>query len=186
MALRVRLLYKQLVIKSITSCTSGRILVQDLQSRLRSVRVRCFLNPERVLGEPGAVLSLLKLLLSLPELGQVEGGDLLRFLNLLLVGLDLGLELVGKLRHLVLVLVVLILLETQFLDAPLRLLVGLEGLRGLALNSSQLNLHLANATLQLGHGVPASLGSSLIGLSQPILELVDLNLQSPLALLHSS
>ena len=41
------------------------------------------------LGEPGAVLRLLQLLLSLPELGQVQGGDLLGLLDLLLVGLDL-------------------------------------------------------------------------------------------------
>merc|ERR1712113_579274 len=104
MALRVRLLYKQLVIKSITSCTSGRIHVQDSQGRLRSVRVRCFLNSERVLGKPGALLSLLKLLLSLPELGQVEGGDLLSLLDLLLVSLDLLLQLGGQLGHPVLVL----------------------------------------------------------------------------------
>merc|ERR1719323_346291 len=120
------------------------------------------------------------------ELGLGHLGDLLGLLNLLLVGLDLSLQLVGELGHLVLVLVVLFLLELQLLDAPLRLLVALEGLGGLALDSSQLNLHLANATLQLGHGVPASLGSSLIGFSQPVLQLVDLNLQGSLALLHSS
>ena len=41
------------------------------------------------LSEPGTVLSLLQLLLGLPELGQVEGGDLLGLLDLLLVGLHL-------------------------------------------------------------------------------------------------
>ena len=59
------------------------------------------------LGQPGAILSLLKLLLGLPELGQVEGGDLLGLLDLLLVGLDLGLQLVGEVAHPVLVLLVL-------------------------------------------------------------------------------
>jgi hypothetical protein len=34
--------------------------------------------------------------LSLPELGQVEGGDLLRLLNLLLVAPDLPLQLVNQ------------------------------------------------------------------------------------------
>merc|ERR1719323_2610974 len=118
------------------------------------------------------------------ELGLGHLGPLLGLLNLLLVGLDLSLQLVGELGHLVLVLVVLFLLELQLLDAPLRLLVALEGLGGLALDSSKLNLHLANATLQLGHGVPATLGSSVIGLSQPGLQLLDLGIQGPLALLH--
>ena len=44
------------------------------------------------LGEPGAVLGLLQLLLGLPELGQVEGGDLLGLLDLLLVALNLRWE----------------------------------------------------------------------------------------------
>ena len=48
------------------------------------------------LSEPGTVLGLLQLLLGLPELGQVEGGDLLRLLDLLLVGLDLGLQLASQ------------------------------------------------------------------------------------------
>ena len=34
--------------------------------------------------------------LGLPELGQVEGGDLLRLLDLLLVGADLALQLVNQ------------------------------------------------------------------------------------------
>ena len=43
------------------------------------------------LGDPGALLCLLKLLLGFPELGQVERSNLLRLLDLLLVRLDLGL-----------------------------------------------------------------------------------------------
>jgi hypothetical protein len=43
----------------------------------------------------GTFLSLFKLLLSLPELGKVESGNLLSLLNLLLVSLDLLLKLVG-------------------------------------------------------------------------------------------
>merc|ERR1712011_64842 len=113
----------------------------------------------------GPVLSLLKLLLSLPELGEVKSSNLLSLLNLLLVGLDLCLELLGQFRHLVLVLVVLLLLELQFLDAPLRLLEGLVGIRCLALDTSQLNLHLPDARFQLGHGISATLSGCLIGLS---------------------
>ena len=52
-----------------------------------------------VLSQLGPLLGLFQLLLSLPELGQVEGGNLLCFLNLLLVCLDLLLQLGGQLRH---------------------------------------------------------------------------------------
>ena len=47
--------------------------------------------------------------MDLPELGEVERGDLLRLLDLLLVGLDLVLQLVHHLLHPLVVLVVLIL-----------------------------------------------------------------------------
>ena len=47
---------------------------------------------------------------NLPELGEVERGDLLRLLDLLLVGLDLVLQLVHHLLHPLVVLVVLVLL----------------------------------------------------------------------------
>ena len=55
------------------------------------------------------------------ELGQVEGGDLLGLLDLLLVGLDLLLQLAVQLGHPLLVLLVLLLLEGQLLDLPLGL-----------------------------------------------------------------
>ena len=51
--------------------------------------------------ELGSSLGLLQLLLGLSELGQVEGGDLLGLLDLLLVGLELHLELAGQLGLLV-------------------------------------------------------------------------------------
>ena len=47
------------------------------------------LKADLSLGEPGALLGLLKLLLGLPELGQVEGGDLLGLRDLLPVGFQL-------------------------------------------------------------------------------------------------
>merc|ERR1712098_749909 len=50
-------------------------------------------------GKLGSLLGFLKLLLGLAELSQVEGGNLLSLLNLLLVGLDLHLQLAGKLSH---------------------------------------------------------------------------------------
>merc|ERR1719210_1357008 len=140
-------------------------------------------NRQLSLSHLGAVFGLLQLLLSLPELGQVEGSNLLSLLDLLLVGLDLLLQLLGKFRHLVLVLLIFLLLELQLLNPPLRLLVSLGALRGPALNSSQLNLHLSDAALQLGHGCTATLHSHVIGLSQTVLQFIDLRLKSPLGLL---
>ena len=71
------------------------------------------------LGDPGALLCLLKLLLGFPELGQVERSNLLRLLDLLLVRLDLGLQLGGQLRHPVAVLLVLLQLEAKLLCSSL-------------------------------------------------------------------
>ena len=73
----------------------------------------------------GALLNLLQLLLCLPELGQVEGGDLLGLLDLLLVGLDLGLQLGGQVGHPVLVLLVLTGSEGELLALALSALVSL-------------------------------------------------------------
>merc|ERR1712038_691188 len=131
----------------------------------------------------GPFFSFLKFLLSLTELGQVEGSKLFSLLNLLLVGLDLSLELVGQLRHTVLVLVVFISLELKFLDVAFSLLEGLIGLRGLALNSSKFNLKLTNARLKLSHGIAATLGSKIIGFSKPLLKLSNLRFKSTLGLL---
>ena len=44
------------------------------------------------LGHAGALLALLQLLLGLAVLGQVQSSNLLSLLDLLLVGLDLGLQ----------------------------------------------------------------------------------------------
>merc|ERR1712156_352816 len=111
------------------------------------VVVHCNLNilerrVESVLSQPGPVLGLLQLLLSLAELGQVESSDLLGLLDLLLVGLDLLLELAGQVRHTVLVLPVLVVLELQFLDLALGLLVGLHVVPGAGLDIAQLDLQL--------------------------------------------
>merc|ERR1712058_90311 len=73
----------------------------------------------------GALLSFFKLLLSLAELGKVQGSNLLSFLNLLLVGLDLLLELAGKVGHSVLVLLILSLGKLELLDLALSSLEGL-------------------------------------------------------------
>ena len=62
-----------------------------------------------------------EVVLNLAVLGQVQGGDLLCLLNLLLVGLDLALELVNQSLHPLLVLLVLVDGVGKLLDTTLRL-----------------------------------------------------------------
>lgn len=64
-------------------------------------------------GEVCPLLGLLKLLLRLAELGKVQRSDLLRFLDLPLVRLDLLLELVDQVLHALVVLTVLVRLEAM-------------------------------------------------------------------------
>merc|ERR1719208_351743 len=137
---------------------------------------------ESILSHSGAILSLLQLLLSLAELGQVEGSNLLGFLNLLLVGLDLLLELGGQVRHAVLVLPILVILELELLDFTVGLLVRLHVLSSAGLDIAKLNLELTDASLQLGHGRLATTHGALIGVSKTVLEFSKLGLQSSLAL----
>merc|ERR1740123_2724305 len=134
------------------------------------------------LGQPGAILGLLQLLLGLPELSQVEGGDLLSLLNLLLVGLDLGLQLTSEVAHGHLVLLVLVVLEGELLDLALSLLVTLHVVGGAGLHAAQLNLKLPDAGLQLGHGGLSSLHRGLIGISKAVLHVGHGGLQGPLGL----
>merc|ERR1719322_2113417 len=137
---------------------------------------------ESILSHSGSVLGLLKLLLGLAELGQVEGSDLLSLLNLLLVGLDLRLELGGKVGHAVLVLSVLIILELEFLDLALSSLVRLHVLSSLGLDIAKLNLEFTDASLELGHGRLATTHGSVIGISKTVLKFSKLGLKSSLAL----
>merc|ERR1719208_442092 len=137
---------------------------------------------ESILSHSGAILSLLQLLLSLAELGQVEGSNLLGFLNLLLVGLDLLLELGGQVGHAVLVLPILVILELELLDFTVGLLVRLHVLSSAGLDIAKLNLELTDASLQLGHGRLATTHSALIGVSKTVLKFSKLGLKSSLAL----
>merc|ERR1712107_304299 len=103
-----------------------------------------------------SLLSLFKFLLGLAEFGKVKSSNLLSLINLLLVGLDLSLQLVGQVGHSVLVLL-LILRELELLDLALSSLVSLHGLRGASLHRSKLSLELTDSHFKLGHG---SLSSS--------------------------
>ena len=74
---------------------------------------------------------ILKLIISshLPILGKIESSDLLRLLDLLLVGLDLALQLLDNHLHPLVVLSVLLLPVRQLLDQPLRFPQVLMGIR---------------------------------------------------------
>merc|ERR1719445_1637520 len=121
-------------------------------------------------GELGSLLGLLKLLLSLAELGQVEGGDLLNLLDLLLVGLDLHLQLAGQLGHAVLVLLVLTLGEGELLCLALGSLVSLGGLASAGLGGGKLSLELTDLALELGHGGLAGLQGNILSIGETSLK----------------
>merc|ERR1739846_245299 len=102
--------------------------------------------------------------LDLAVLGEVEGGDLLSLLNLLLVGLDLALELVNQTLHALVVLPVLILAVGPMLDLPLgfaEVLLAVSVAPGLSIH---LRLELPDAGVHPGHGLLASLEDVGLGL----------------------
>merc|ERR1712098_293272 len=117
-----------------------KINLRDIDGYLLIHNLDCLDNH----GKLGSLLSLLKLLLGLAELSQVEGGNLLSLLNLLLVGLDLHLQLAGKLRHTVLVLLVLTLGKGKLLGLALSSLVSLGGLSSAGLGAGKLSLELTD------------------------------------------
>ena len=107
----------------------------------------------------GALLRLLKVLLCLPVLGQVNGGNLLCILNLFLVRLYLLLELVNQVGDTVLVLLVLLLLEQQLLDLSLTFGDSLVHLVRLLNCLVQLNLKVTNLCIQLGRDLSGAAGN---------------------------
>ena len=68
---------------------------------------------ESLLVQVGALGAAGQVGLHLPVLGKVQGGNLLGFLNLLLVGLDLLLQLLHKISYPILVLLVFLLLNSK-------------------------------------------------------------------------
>ena len=137
---------------------------------------------EHSVGSPGPLFAFFQLLLGFAELGQVESSNLLGVLDLLLVGLDLALQLAGKVGHPVLVLLVLVVLEQHLLDTALGLLEGLLVLGSLGLQVPQLDLQLADAALQLCHGGAASSDGVLVGILEFGLQVVQLGLKGALGL----
>merc|ERR1711911_381590 len=101
-----------------------------------------------LLVDVGSLLSLLEVGLDLAELGQVQGGDLLGLLNLLLVGLDLVLQLVNQLLHPLVVLLVLVLGEGQLLDTSLSPSLGLLSINQTSLLLVKLSLKVLDLHLE--------------------------------------
>merc|ERR1712168_1622150 len=120
----------------------------------------------------------------LAVLGQVEGGDLLGLLNLLLVGLHLALQLVNQGLHSLVVLAILIGSKAQLLDGPLGLAEVLGDVSVAPGLSVQLGLELTDAGLHLDHGLPASLQGVDLGLIGTSGGVLALGLQQLLVLLQ--
>merc|ERR1719323_1837271 len=135
---------------------------------------------QRLLGHVGTLLGPGQVGLHLAVLGQVEGGDLLGLLDLLLVRLDLALQLVNEGLHALVVLPVLLLAVGQLLDLPLGLAEVLLAVSVAPVLSVQLGLQLADAGVHPGHGLLASLEGVGLGLVHSGLHVLDLGLQQPL------
>merc|ERR1711868_146561 len=121
---------------------------------------------------------------NLAVLGQVEGGDLFGFLNLLLVGLDLALELVNQALHALVVLLVLVSSEGEFLDGSLGLAEVLQDISVASALSVELRLQLTDASPHLDHGLPASLEGVDLGFVSTGAGVLALGLQQLLVLLE--
>ena len=111
----------------------------------------------------------------LAVLGQVQGGDLLSLLNLLLVGLDLALELVNQSLHALIVLPVLVLGVGQLLDAPLGLAEVLLSVSKASVLCVQLGLQLPDPGVHLRHRLLASLQSLALGVVDTGLHVLHLH-----------
>merc|ERR1719334_1483276 len=132
---------------------------------------------ERSFGDVGALLGIFQLVLHLAVLGEVHGGDLLGLLDLALVGLDLGLELLSMFLHALHVLAVFLGLEGEFLEPSVGLAEVLGGLLVAALFGVELGLEFADAGLELGDDALASLKGGGLGLLEASLELSDGDLE---------
>merc|ERR1719323_2517397 len=135
---------------------------------------------QRLLGHVGTLLGPGQVGLHLAVLGEVEGGDLLGLLDLLLVRLDLALQLVNQSLHALVVLPVLLLGVGQLLDLPLGLAEVLLAVSVAPVLGVQLGLQLADAGVHPGHGLLAALEGVGLGLVHSGLHVLDLGLQQPL------
>merc|ERR1719431_2137991 len=94
-----------------------------------------------------SLFSFLKLLLSLPELCQVESCDLFSLLYLLLVGFDPSLELCSEFRHTVLVLPILSLSKGELFALALSPLESLSCFPSARLSRCNLSLSTLHSSI---------------------------------------
>merc|ERR1719389_848675 len=135
---------------------------------------------QRLLRHVGTLLGPGQVGLHLAVLGQVEGGDLLGLLDLLLVALDLALELVDQTLHSLVVLPVLILGEGKLLDLTLGLAEVLQAVSVAPVLGVHLGLELTDASVHPGHGLLTALQSVGLGLVHSSLHVLGLGLQQSL------
>merc|ERR1719340_248786 len=123
------------------------------------------------------LFSIRQLSMGITELGQVKGSNFLSLLNLLLIRLDLGLQLVNQSLHALMILPVLIRSIGHLLDTSLRLaeiLLRISHPTGLGIN---LRFKLTNPSFHLVHGLLSSLESIGLGIIKPGLHILDLALK---------
>merc|ERR1740121_55071 len=119
-------------------------------------------------------LSLLELLLSLPELCKVESCNLFSLLYLLFVGFDLSLELCSKFRHAVLVLPIFSLGKGELFALALSSLESLGCFPSARLSRCKLSLKLTDLSLHFSHGSLSTLHSSILSIYKATLKLSKL------------
>merc|ERR1719431_2540806 len=121
-----------------------------------------------------SLFSFLKLLLSLPELCQVESCDLFSLLYLLLIGFDLSLELCSEFRHTVLVLPVFSLGKGKLFTLALSPLESLSCFSSARLSRCKFSLKLTDLSLHLSHGSLSTLHSSILSIGKTTFKLSKL------------
>merc|ERR1719513_181888 len=121
-----------------------------------------------------SLLSLLELLLSLPELCKVESCNLFCLLYLLLVGFDLSLELCSKFRHAVLVLPIFSLGKGELFALALSPLESLGCFPSARLSRCKLSLELTDLSLHFSHGSLSTLHSSILSICKATLKFSEL------------
>merc|ERR1719471_2548920 len=119
---------KTLTQKVANQTTGAHQSVIDLKAN-GSCATLCLELSQSLFIQVSPLFSITQVSLSLPELSKVHGSNLLSLLNLLLVGLDLGLELVNQSLHTLVVLAILISRVSQLFDSALRLAQILLGIR---------------------------------------------------------
>merc|ERR1719391_1729439 len=120
---------------------------------------------QSMLIQVSSLCSLTKIGLGLTELGQVHSSNLLCFLNLFLVRLDLALKLVHEGLHPLVILPVLISCVSQLLDPPLSSPQVLLGICEAPIFSLQFRFQLPDPGLHLVDCLLASLQSIGFSLS---------------------